>query len=498
MPPEIDWDDDPILMKAGPTAGFAELGVTGLKRYGNWISEEWLPELQGQRALRAYREMRDNEPVVGGVMFAIEQLIRGATWREKPFDSSRKAEAQSDFLGECRQDLNVSWPELITEILSMLTYGWSYHEIVYKRRSGLNRNPSRSSRYNDNKIGWRKIAIRSQDSFNGWEFGDDGGVNGMHQLAAPDYRSTFIPIEKALLFTASNVKGSPEGRSVLRNAYTPYWTKRRIQDFESIGIERDLAGLPMVSVPPEILRANATPEEKALLTKMMTLVRNVRRDVQEGIVFPLEYDGNGNPRFKFELLSSGGNRQFDTGAVIGRYDQRIAMTVLADFVLLGTQNVGSWAMHADKTNLFGVAIESWLDSIAAVFNRHAVPRLGELNGWDMEKLPTLEHGEVQEVDLTAVAEYVSKLSAAGMPLFPDEDLEARLRELGGLPPKSEEALAAQAAQQEMEQAAASEQLYGQQLGNDGQQAGNEASWQAAWGGQNDSQATNGNGSKAKR
>lgn len=461
----IDTPDD--LEKAVAQAGFSELGVTGLKRYGVTVHEEWLPDLQGQKAIRVYREMRDNDPIVGAVMFAIEQLIRSVEWREEPADSSSEAEEAAEFLGECRNDLNISWGELLTEILSFLTYGWSWHEVVYKRRNGRNKNPAKNSKFDDNKIGWRKIAIRSQDTLNGWVFDDsDGGLIAMKQLAPPTWVETTIPIEKSLLFRTTAYKGNPEGRSILRNAYLAYYLKRRIQDFEAIGIERDLAGMPIVKVPPEILRSNASAEEKALLTKMMNLVRNVKRDVQEGIVFPLEYDAQGNPRYEFELLSAGGARQFDTSAIIQRYDQRIAMTVLADFVLLGTQDVGSWALSQDKTNLFGVAIGSWLDSIADVFNNHAIPRLMEVNGFDMEKVPRLEHADVQDIDLSAMGEFISKMSAAGMPLFPDEDLEARLRELATLPEKSEEAMAMQEEQRAMEQQMGQEQLFGQQVSND--------------------------------
>lgn len=56
--------------------------------------------------------------------------------------------------------------------------------------------------------------------------------------------------------------------------------------------------------------------------------------------------------WKLELLSSGGDRQFDTNKTIDRYDTRIAMTVMADFVLLGHQQTGSFALSDNKTHIF--------------------------------------------------------------------------------------------------------------------------------------------------
>ena len=45
-----------------------ELGSTGLTRFGGLVYEEWLAELQGVKGIRVYREMRDNDPVVGAIL----------------------------------------------------------------------------------------------------------------------------------------------------------------------------------------------------------------------------------------------------------------------------------------------------------------------------------------------------------------------------------------------------------------------------------------------
>ncbi|MGI6498023.1 MAG: hypothetical protein ACOX0U_04265 [Oscillospiraceae bacterium] len=52
-----------------------------------------------------------------------------------------------------------------------------------------------------------------------------------------------------MIFRTKSRKGSPEGRSILRNAYRSWYFKRRIQEIEGIGIERDLAGFPTLTAP---------------------------------------------------------------------------------------------------------------------------------------------------------------------------------------------------------------------------------------------------------
>ncbi len=186
----------------------------------------------------------------------------------------------------------------------------------------------------------------------------------MEQLDPSGAGLVTIPIEKALLFRTTTAKASPEGRSLLRNAVRPWWFKRRIEEFEAIGIERDLAGLPVAYVPPDYLSSNATQAEKQVLAAIQQIVTSIKRNEQEGVVFPAMFDADGHRVMDLQLLSSGGSRQFDTDRIITRYDQRIAMTVLSDFLLLGHDRVGSFALGSSKIDLWTSAVESIARSIA--------------------------------------------------------------------------------------------------------------------------------------
>jgi hypothetical protein len=141
--------------------------------------------------------------------------------------------------------------------------------------------------------------------------------------------------------------------------------------------------------------------------------------------------------FDFSLLNSGGSRQFDINTIIRRYEERILGTVLADFILLGHQGVGSYAMHSDKTGLFRSGVQSIADSIADVFNRYAIPRLFEINDWKLDQLPTLVAGDIDPPDLTQLSAFMGQLSSAGVQWFPDPELEGFLREAARLPKLNE-------------------------------------------------------------
>lgn len=407
---------------------FMEIGSSGLRRSGGYINEEFLPQLQGVKGFKVFREMRDNDPVVGAMLYAIDKVITRLEWHVEGDD-----ERTAEFVQSCLDDMSDSWDATLQNVLSMLVYGWSFHEIIYKVRRGQTGVPKTNSRFNDGRIGWRKWPVRAQETLQEWMIDPQGGIQGMIQMdPSTGGGLSRIPIEKALLFRTTTNRNNPEGYSLLRNAYRPWFYKRRIEEIEAIGIERDLAGLPMAYVPPEYLSSTATPAQKQVLSSITDIVQNVKRNEQEGIVFPSVYDEQGNRVFDLTLLSASGGRQFDTGSVIQRYDQRIAMSLLSDFLLLGSDRVGSFALGTAKVDLWTLAVDSIAKTISEVVNQFAIPRLLKLNAMRTDKMPYLTYGQVSSVELTEVADFVSKLATAGV-LMPDRELEAHLRSLADLP-----------------------------------------------------------------
>jgi hypothetical protein len=60
-----------------------------------------------------------------------------------------------------------------------------------------------------------------------------------------------------------------------------------------------------------------------------------------------------------------------------------------------------------------------------------VPRLFELNGMDLNAIPIVESDLEQRVDLAVLWNFVLRLSQAGMPRFPNEELQTFLLDAGG-------------------------------------------------------------------
>lgn len=435
--PQNMSQEEVLLNQLATGSAFVDLGVSGLDHNGRDVNEDILPRLRGVRGAKVFQEMSENDPIVGALLFAIEMLIRKVKWRIDPASDSAEDEKTSEFIEQCMNDMEASWADTIAEIITFLRFGFSVHEIVYKERRGESDDKSMNSKYNDGAIGWRKLPGRAQVGIlqAGWIFDENGDILGCKQWAPPDWKTRTIPLKKMLLFRTTTAKNNPEGRSILRNAYRPWYMKTQIENFEAIGIERDLAGLPMARVPSQWFATNASPEQKQSLLAVKKIVTNIRRDEQEGLVMPSMIDTNGNEQVKFELLASGGKRQFDTSAVIGRYETQILITVLADFIKLGHGQSGSYALGSDKSTMFKTALEGWLVEIEEVFNNQAIPRLLRMNGYNGD-MPKLAHEELDDFNIAALIAQLETLSKAGMAVFPDANLESHLRKRMNLPEPS--------------------------------------------------------------
>lgn len=402
-----------------------EIGVTGLLRTRGvgYVYEEWLNQLSTYRQKMVFREMRDNDAVIGSLFFALEMILRKAEWRVEPA-AGPKGDKYAEFIDSCMKDMSHTWEDFVAEIVSMFAFGYHLCETVYKRRMGPDGRSA--SQFDDGLIGWRKMAPRAQESILYWIWDDEGGLQGAVQLAAPDYHTVPIPIEKMLLFRTTSLKNNPEGRSILRNCFRSWFFKRRIEEVEGIGIERDLCGLPVLYADAETINAMGG------LSQAQKLVSNIRVDDQMGVVLPMAFDDKGNKLVELALLKSAGPKQTDASATITRYNQDILNTVLAGFVQFGQTPTGSRALHMSATQIFTLAIGAFMDNVAAVINRIAIPRLMTLNKMDLKSRPKLVPGDIGVRDLDELGTFLQQCSQAGLTFF-DPPTQDYIRKVARLP-----------------------------------------------------------------
>lgn len=403
-----------IKKAAAPTTA---VGSAGISSGGVAKDDEFLRELQGLRGVKVYRQMADNSAIIGGALLAIKNLIKQVEYRAEPVDINDAQDVAAAELVQASLDgMYPGFNSTLDAMLTVLEYGHSVLEIVYKIEDGT--------------IYWQAFYPRPQPTISRWRV--DGDKLTSIEQTVQGSGVVSIPAERFLHLTAPSATGSPLGRSILRNAYRPWFFATRLEEVEAIGLERGLSGIPIARVPAECLSSGASAEKRSVGDEFKDLVINIRRDEQEGIVIPSDRDENGERLFELELLQVSSSHGADIDKAIARKTREQLIALLSDFIILGHETVGSFALSSDKTSLFGVALRGWIHIITTALNNQAVPRLLALNG--LEGRVKIVAGDVEKPDLAALASGLLSLSNAGMDVS-DLDTENYVRNVFGLPLK---------------------------------------------------------------
>jgi len=429
----------PDIYQAPQSGGgvFSEIATTGLRHYGGRIDEEYDRRFKSlNKRVQLYREMGD-DPIVAAVLQAIKMTLRRVSWYFEKAGETPADEEAADFAETIIQDMSQSWSDAIDQALSMIQYGFYPAETVYKKRNGEQKEAG--SKYDDGRIGWRKwtfVAPETLSPGDEWSFDEKGGLQGFNQQppsgpSAPVH----IPIDKAILFRTTAEKGNPEGRSILRAMYPAWYYKKNLEEVEAISAERMGAGLPVIYAGSDVSKGTSSEFDE-----LKKIGRNVRVDEQMVVAIPFAKMGQGAKEGQgvlFELVSPPSRGVIHFHETITRYEQRMAMVGLAQFIHLGMDKVGTQALSESSTDFFTLALTAWLDMIADTIQRFGVERLFRLNHFPgITAYPQLKHESLIRYSLADIATYVNNLAGAAL-LTPSLELENYLRGLADFPAKPE-------------------------------------------------------------
>lgn len=376
------------------------MGVKG--NFGSYIDDEIEPSLANDLYIGQFKKMYYDDPIVGSIMLAITKTFQAVEWKCK-----------NDPKGALEKSLeNVNWKEMIEEIVLFLVYGHSVFEVVLQEEE-------------DGLITWKNMYSRPQDTIVKWNRDPHGNVLSIDQQNPTLGKLATIKMNKCLHFTTNKTINRPEGRSILRNAYRSWYYKTNFEKIEAIGVERDLTGLPVLTPAEDAILLNTDGTLNALGLWAWQIVRQIKRNEQEGLVL--------QPGWTFQLQGSPGQRQFDTGSVISRYDGKIAMSMLAQFLILGVNSdSGSFALASVQSDLFYKAVEGFAIMVANVINTQFIGAraISLLN--DYPEIASVEPVGANKLNLNDLASFLGRLFKFNV-ITPDDKLEEHVRKVASLP-----------------------------------------------------------------
>jgi len=306
------------------------IGDSGLMRGGftSRIELDFLREMSGAAGYKNLNEMRLNSPIAAASIRAIEYGCLISDWY---FTADEEDDPRVEFLNEAMKRLGGNFKQFVKESLTCLPFGFAPFVMDWKREDG--------------RLWWDGFRLLGQDTIMSWVWDESRQkVIGIAQY--PHIYPDPIPYDRVINFRYDVERDNPEGRSLLRPAWIPYYYAKNLQQVEAIGFERNAAGLPVMTLPE-----NASTEGEGSDAELAAvIVRNIRVDEQSGVVL--------RPGWVLSLLSSSGSGQsVMIDGTIKRYESRMLMAALSQFLMLGQNNVGTQALSTDQTDLFTTAMD---------------------------------------------------------------------------------------------------------------------------------------------
>ena len=387
-------------------------------------------DLSVNHAFHTYREMKLDGIVSGSMSFIKAILSKGDFTIPYHAKSTEKEKKVIDALNQSLEDMeDYDKKRQVSNWLQMLDYGCSINEVVCKRKNGYfvfdTITPIHLSTVNKFEMkGGKLINLKLDSSLN------DGLVVNVSDSPK------VISGNKVLFFRLEPDSDFPLGKSLLYGAYTAWKTKKILQEYEAIGVAKNLSGVLDVKVPSEYINKyfeDPTSNEALFVNSLISQAEMLHAGKGSYILSASDTNQNGVPLFEITTVGgSGGNAQnYNVGQAIARYNQEIQLSLQTTVLSMGSDGSGSLALSSDMVNLMSLFVENIQKVIGSEFKK-AIRIAFELNGLETTRIPELVWDKVQPLSWDDFTRGWQRLLQGGG-VTATEDLEDFFRTMGEAP-----------------------------------------------------------------
>lgn len=387
-------------------------------------------DLSINNAFNTYREMKLDGVVSGSVSFIKAILSKGNVKIAYHAKSTEKEKKVIDALNVSLDNMeDYDKKRLISNWLQILDYGCSLNELVYERRNGV--------------FVFKTISPIHLTTVNKFEM--QGGSLKRLKLEQAENDGLVVNVgkqpntisgDKVLFFRLEPDADFPLGKSLFYGAYTAWKAKKIMQEYEAIGVAKNLSGVLDVKVPSEYINkyfSDPASDEAIYVANLLQQAENLHAGKGSYILSSSDTSPNGIHLFEVTTVGgNGGNAQnYNVGQAIARYNNEIQLSLQSTVLSMGVEGAGSLALSSDMVNLLTLFIENIQQTISHEFKK-AVKLAFKLNGIETDNIPTLEWDKVQPLSWDDFTKGWQRLLQSGG-ITPTEDLEAYFRETGEAP-----------------------------------------------------------------
>lgn len=376
-------------------------------------------------AFKTYRDMK-LDGVISGSMGFIKGVVSNGTFHIEPHPKATPAEkALTEKLNASLDNLDgYNKRQLIGNWLQALDYGCSLNEFTFKRVDGAmvfdNISPIHLTSVNKFEMkGGKLLKLKLTAT-------DNDGL-----LFDASTAQTEINGDKVLFFRIEPDSDFPLGKSLLYGCYTSWKTKKILQEYEAIGVAKNLSGVLEIKVPSDYLNKYTTEpasHEAMYVDQLLDQAEMLHAGKGSYILTASDTNANGVPLFEVTTVGggSGNAHNYNVGESIGRYNKEILLSMQTTVLAMGAEGGGSFALSDNSTHLMSLFVEGIRSAISAEFAK-AIKQAFVLNGLPIDRLPTLSWSEIEPIDFDEFSRGMQRLVQSGT-ITATEDLEAWVRE----------------------------------------------------------------------
>lgn len=343
--------------KTIPSSLSSEVGVAGEVVFTGMKDEEARTD---RISIDNYIKMLDTDDTIQALYSILTLPIIATSYRINA-DENDAGETQADLIRNNllepphKGGMETPFDLFLLQLMRAFLEGFQLFERVYKVKDGkiiINRLAHRDS---------RTLTLKRDKT---------GGFGGAVQRVSynGEYKDISIDAYKCFLFTYGKEHSYLYGRSAFKAAYVNYDKKRRLEYLDSISLQNDAIKAKYLT------RTNAaevdTKDAKSARNKALAALAKLG-ETKPVAAIPYGYELN--------VIDSNGR---DAGPSIERQNAGMARSVLAQFILLGTQgksNVGSFALSESSADIFKIALKGTMQNIENHINNYLIPDLIDYN-----------------------------------------------------------------------------------------------------------------------
>lgn len=396
----------------------------------NTVMQLGKKDLNVNNAFCTYRDMKLDGIISGSMSFIKAILSKGGFELQYHPQATQDEKRLTDALNKSLANMeDYDLKRLVSNWLSMLDYGCSLNEVVLERVDG---------RFVFKTISPIHLTTVNKFKFKGGQLKqvtiNPAENDGLIEIE--DGNQKELDGKKLLLFRVEPDADFPLGKSLMYGAYTGWKTKKILQEYEAIGVAKNLSGVLNLKIPSDYITKYFTEpasDEAIYVSNLIQQAEMLHAGKGSFILTASDTNQNGVRLFEVDTLGgSGGNAQnFNVGAAIGRYNQEILLSLQTVVLSIGQEGGGSFALSDNQTYLLSLFVEN----IRAVINyefKKALRLAYEANGANLDRLPSVKWEAIEPLDWDEFTKGWQRLLQAGG-VTPTQELETFFRTQGEAP-----------------------------------------------------------------